>query len=49
MQKIVDLEIIIDGLLLDDSETVDDFIESIEVNSIYPISYTVLNEEYIER
>lgn len=44
--KIVDLILNIDGLLLEESETVNEFIDSIEINSIYPISYEILNEEY---
>lgn len=45
--KIVDLQLNIDGLLLEDNESVDDFINSINVNSNYNIVYEVLYEEKI--
>ena len=43
--RIIDLQLNIDGLILDDSMSIDDFIDSIKVNSIYPIIYEILNEE----
>ncbi len=43
--RIIDLYLNIDGLILDDSISIDDFIDSIQVNSIYPIVYKILNEE----
>ena len=43
--RIIDLYLNIDGLILDDSISIDDFIDSIQVNSIYPIVYEILNEE----
>lgn len=48
--KIVDLKINIDGLLIGDNETVDDFINRIELinNSNYPITYEILHEEEYE-
>ena len=47
-KKIVDLQLNIDGLILNNDETVEDFVNSLQVNSIYPIIYTILNEEYME-
>lgn len=46
--KIVDLQLNIDGLLLEDNESVEDFIKSIKVNSCYKIVYEILHEEYFE-
>ena len=43
--KIVDLQLNIDGLILKDDESVDDFIDSLKVNSNYDIVYEVLYEE----
>lgn len=45
--KIVDLQLNIDGLLLNDDESVEDFIKSINVNSTYNIVYEVLYEEKV--
>ena len=42
--KIVDLQLNIDGLILEDDESVEDFIDTLEVNSSYPILYEVLYE-----
>ena len=43
--KIVDLKLTIDGLILNDGEDVNDFINSININSIYPILYEIVYEE----
>ena len=43
--KIVDLQLNIDGLILNDNESVGDFIDSLKVNSSYPITYEILYEE----
>ncbi len=43
--KIIDLQLNIDGLILNDDESIDDFINSLKVNSSYPIIYEVLYEE----
>ena len=45
--KIVDLKLYIDGLILNDDETIDDFIESLNINSVYDIVYEVLYDEKI--
>jgi len=45
--KIVDLKLNIDGLILNDDESIEDFIDSIKVNSMYNIVYEVLYEEEI--
>ena len=45
MKRIVDLQLNIDGLILNDSETIDDFIKSINANTTYPITYQILHEE----
>lgn len=44
--KIIDLNLNISGLILDEDESVEDFIESINVDSAYPITYEILYEEY---
>ena len=48
MKKLVDLQLNIDGLLLDDGETIEGFIQKVEklVNSSYPVKYDVLYEEF---
>lgn len=46
--KIVDLQLTIDGLILKENESVDDFINSLNVNSSYPIVYEILYEEKLE-
>ena len=46
--KIVDLKLNIDGLILNDNESVDDFINSLEINSVYDVIYDILYEEYFE-
>ena len=43
--KIVDLQINIDGLMLNENETIESFIESIKANTSYPITYQILHEE----
>ena len=45
--KIIDLQLNIDGLLLKDNESVEDFIATIQkiTNSNYNIQYQVLHEE----
>lgn len=43
--KIVDLRLDIDGLILKDDESVEDFIKNLKVNSSYPIVWKVLYEE----
>lgn len=45
--KIVDLNVQIDGLILDDDETIDDFIDKISelTNSEYEITYEIQHEE----
>lgn len=50
MRKIVDLELDIDGLILEDGETVDKFIDKINEisNSNYEITCNVVYEEVIE-
>lgn len=45
--KLVDLQLNIDGLLLNDDESVEDFINSIDANSQYNIIWEVLYEEKI--
>ena len=45
IMRIVDLKLTIDGLILDDDKSVEDFIESLNINSIYDIVYEVLYEE----
>ena len=45
--RIIDLQLNIDGLILDDDESVDDFINQLNVNSFYDIVYEVLYEEEI--
>lgn len=47
-KKMVDLKLNIDGLLLKEDESVEGFVESIDINSMYPITYEILNEEDIE-
>lgn len=46
--RIVDLKLNIDGLILEDNESVDDFINKLKVNSRYPVTYEVLYEEYFK-
>ena len=46
--KIIDLKLNIDGLILDDDESVEDFVNSIRVNSAYKITWEVLYEENYE-
>ena len=48
MKRIVDLQLNIDGLILNENETVDDFIKSIKANTSYHIVYEVLHEEVIK-
>lgn len=43
--KIIDLKLNIDGLILNDNETVDEFIKNLNINSIYDVVYEVLYEE----
>lgn len=43
--KVVDLQLNIAGLILDDETSIDEFVDSLKVNSIYPIVYQVLYEE----
>ena len=45
--KIIDLKLNIDGLTLNDNETVDGFIKNLNINSIYDVVYEVLYEEKI--
>ena len=45
--RIVDLQMNIDGLILNEDETVDDFIDRLNINSVYDIVYEVLYEEEI--
>lgn len=45
--RIVDLQLNISGLILNDNESIDDFIDSIKINSIYSIVYEVLYEEKV--
>ena len=45
--KIIDLKLNIDGLILNDNETVDGFIKNLNINSIYDVVYEVLYEEKI--
>ena len=45
--RIIDLQLNIDGLILDDDESVDDFINQLNINSVYDIVYEVLYEEEI--
>lgn len=45
--RIVDLQLNIDGLMLNDDETVEDFINQLNINSTYEIVYEVLYEEKI--
>lgn len=45
MKRIIDLQLNIDGLILGGGETIDDFIESIDANTAYPITYQILHEE----
>ena len=45
--RIVDLQLNIDGLILNDGETVDDFIDGLNINSSYPVVFDVLYEEEI--
>ena len=44
--RIVDLQITIDGLILE-NESVEDFINSLKINSSYPVVYEILYEECI--
>lgn len=44
--RIVDLKITIDGLILK-NKTVEDFINSLNINSSYPVVYEILYEECI--
>ena len=48
--KIVDLKLNIDGMLLEDSETVEDYISKIQkqTNSNYDIVYEILHCEVIQ-
>ena len=48
MVKIVDLKLNIDGLILDDNQSVEDFVNSIQINSAYKIIWEVLYEETFE-
>ena len=41
------MQLNIDGLILNDDESIDDFVDRIKVNSSYPIVYEVLYEEEI--
>ena len=43
--KVVDVKLQIDGLVLQDDETVEDFIKKIPNSSTYNILYEVLYEE----
>ena len=45
--RIVDLQLNIDGIILNEGETIEDFIEAIQMvtNSTYTIQYQVLHEE----
>lgn len=45
--KLVDLKINVDGLILKNGESIDDFIDKIEsmTNSNYGLTYEVLHEE----
>lgn len=43
--RVVDLKLNIDGLILSDDETIEDFISSIKIDSIYDITYEVIYEE----
>ena len=43
--KIIDLVLNIDGLILDDYTSLDDYIDSLNINSTYPLTYQVLYEE----
>ena len=48
--KIMDLKIIVDGLQVQDEESVEDYIEKIQkiTNSNYDITFEILHEEIIE-
>lgn len=47
LKKLVDLQLNIDGLILD-GISIDEFIQNIPCNSEYPITYNVLHEEGID-
>lgn len=45
--RVVDLKLHIDGLILDDDESIDDFIKSLNILSSYDVVYEVLYEEEV--
>lgn len=45
--RIIDLQLNIDGLLLKDNESIDDFINELNIDSVYGIFYEVLYEEEV--
>lgn len=44
--RIVDLQLNIDGLVLDDDESVEEFVKSLHITSIYPVIWEVLSDDY---
>lgn len=46
--KIVDLQLNIDGLILDENQSVEEFVSNMNVNSVYPVIWEILSEEYYE-
>lgn len=46
--RIIDLQIQIDGLRLRGGATVEDFIQGLEVDSAYQVTYEILYEEEIQ-
>lgn len=49
-ERVVDLQLNIDGIVLKQGENVEDIIQKINevVDTIYPVKYEILQEEYYE-
>lgn len=50
MERSVDIQLTIDGIVLQEDENLEDIINKIEkiVDTIYPIKYEIIQEEFYE-